>query len=157
MFDRLLFVLFNIHPKPLAHTRSVEVHGDLYTIHSQNPIIITEKESGYIQIKSFGKMAIYCGEMLHVSVRKNTSLVTIGWAKGKSQIFEVRKNVKEINRQTNTNSSGSSYVPPYDNTASNDNHHTNRYFCSSENSSSDCASSDSGGSDGGGGDGGGGD
>ncbi|MEQ4675586.1 hypothetical protein ABN063_13550 [Providencia vermicola] len=153
MFDRLFFVLFNIKPKPLAHIRTVEVYDETYVIHSQNPVIITEKDSGYIQIKSFGKMFIYCGKMLHVSVRKNTSSVTIGWAKGKSQIFEVRKNVKDTAKQTNSSHSNSSYVPPYyDHSSNDDNHRTSSSFCSNDNSSSDCSSSDSGGGDGGGGD-----
>lgn len=153
MFDRLLFVLFNIQPKPLAHIRTVEVYDETYVIHSQNPVIITEKDSGYIQIKSFGKMFIYCGKMLHVSVRKNTSSVTIGWTKGKSQIFEVRKNVKDTAKQTNSSHSNSSYVPPYyDHSSNDDNHRTSSSFCSNDNSSSDCSSSDSGGGDGGGGD-----
>ncbi len=111
MFDRLLFVLFNIQPKPLAYTRTVNVHGDCYTIHSQKPVTITEKDSGYIQIKALGKMHIFCGEMLHISVKKNTTLVTIGWSKGKSQIFEVRKNVKETAYRVNSNNSSSSCPP----------------------------------------------
>ncbi|HFF8523499.1 TPA: hypothetical protein ACGEYH_002237 [Providencia rettgeri] len=153
MFDRLFFVLFNIKPKPLAHIRTVEVYDETYVIHSQNPVIITEKDSGYIQIKSFGKMFIYCGKMLHVSVRKNTSSVTIGWAKGKSQIFEVRKNVKDTPKQTNSSHSNSSYVTPYyGSSSSDDNPRSNSHFCSTDSSSSDCSSSDSGGGDGGGGD-----
>ncbi|HEC8330031.1 TPA: hypothetical protein RG647_RS16915 [Providencia rettgeri] len=155
MFDRLFFVLFNIKPKPLAHIRTVEVYDETYVIHSQNPVIITEKDSGYIQIKSFGKMFIYCGKMLHVSVRKNTSSVTIGWAKGKSQIFEVRKNVKDTTKQTNSSHSNSSYVPSnygYGSSSSDDNPRSNSHFCSTDSSSSDCSSSDSGGGDGGGGD-----
>ncbi|HGV3502972.1 TPA: hypothetical protein ACLLFU_002531 [Providencia stuartii] len=153
MFDGLFFVLFNIKPKPLAHIRTVEVYDETYVIHSQNPVIITEKDSGYIQIKSFGKMFIYCGKMLHVSVRKNTSSVTIGWAKGKSQIFEVRKNVKDTPKQTNSSHSNSSYVPPYyGSSPSDDNPRSNSHFCSTDSSSSDCSSSDSGGGDGGGGD-----
>ena len=151
MLDRLFFVLFNIHPKPLAHIRTVNVHGDNYVIHSQNPVIITEKDSGYIQIKSIGKMYILCGKMLHVTVKKNTSLVTIGWAKGKSQIFEVCKNVKDSTKKINSSHSNSSYVPPYyDNSSNDDNHRTSSSFCSNDNSSSDCSSSDSGGGDGGG-------
>lgn len=153
MLDRLFFVLFNIHPKPLAHIHTVNVHGDNYVIHSQNPVIITEKDSGYIQIKSVGKMYIFCGKMLHVTVKKNTSLVTIGWAKGKSQIFEVCKNVKDTTKKINSSHSNSSYVPPYyDNSSNDDNHRTSSSFCSNDNSSSDCSSSDSGGGDGGGGD-----
>lgn len=153
MLNRLFFVLFNIHPKPLAHIRTVNVHGDNYVIHSQNPVIITEKDSGYIQIKSVGKMYIFCGKMLHVAVKKNTSLVTIGWAKGKSQIFEVCKNVKDTTKKINSSHSNSSYVPPYyDNSSNDDNHRTSSSFCSNDNSSSDCSSSDSGGGDGGGGD-----
>ncbi|SUC30841.1 Uncharacterised protein [Providencia rettgeri] len=54
MFDRLLFALFNIQPKPLAYTRTIDVYGDRYTIHSQKPVTITEKDSGYIQIKALG-------------------------------------------------------------------------------------------------------
>ncbi|EPL9568659.1 hypothetical protein MMK73_000707 [Providencia rettgeri] len=146
MLDRLFFVLFNVQPKPLAHTCTVDVHGDNYVIHSQHPVIITEKDSGFIQIKSFGKMHIFCGKMLHVSVKKNTSLVTIGWAKGKSQIFEVRKNVKNITKKANSNHSNSNYAPPYyDNSSNDDNHRTSSNFCSAESSSSDCSSSDSGG------------
>lgn len=153
MLDRLFFVLFNIHPKPLAYIRTVNVHGDNYVIHSQNPVIIAEKDSGYIQIKSVGKMYIFCGKMLHVTVKKNTSLVTIGWAKGKSQIFEVCKNVKDTTKKINSSHSNSSYVPPYyDNSSNDDNHRTSSSFCSNDNSSSDCSSSDSGGGDGGGGD-----
>lgn len=153
MLDRLLFVLFNLHPKPLTHIRTVDIHGDSYVIHSQNPVIITEKDSGYIQIQSFGKMHIFCGNMLHVSVRKNTSLVTIGWIKEKSQILEVRKNVKGTARQASSNNPHSNYTPAYyDNTSNDDNHRTSSHFCSNDNSSSDCSSSDSGGGDGGGGD-----
>ncbi|WP_275074622.1 hypothetical protein [Providencia rettgeri] len=153
MFDRLFFVLFNLHPKPLAHIRTVDVHGDNYVIHSQNPVIITEKDSGYIQIKSFGKMHIFCEKMLHVSVKKNTSLVNIGWAKGKSQIFEVRKNVKDTTQKAHASHSNSNYAPSYyDHSSNNDNHRTSSSFCSNDNSSSDCSSSDSGGGDGGGGD-----
>ncbi|MEX6211569.1 hypothetical protein AB6G58_19375 [Providencia huaxiensis] len=96
MFDRLLFVLFNIQPKPLAYTVTIDIHGDRYTIHSQKPVTITEKDSGYIQIKALGKMHIFCGKMLHISVKKNTTLVTIGWSKGKSQIFEVKKTTKTL-------------------------------------------------------------
>lgn len=49
--------------------------------------------------------------MLLISVKKNTTLVTIGWAKDKSQIFEVRKNVKETAYRVNSNNSSSSYTP----------------------------------------------
>lgn len=62
MFDRLFFVLFNIQPKPLAYTRTIDVYGDRYTIHSQKPVTITEKDSGYIQIKALGKMHIFLWE-----------------------------------------------------------------------------------------------
>lgn len=153
MFDRLLFVLFNIHPKPLPYTRTVDIYGDCYAIHSQHPVEITEKESGYIQIKSFGRMYLYCGKMLHLSVRKNATLVTIGWIKGKSQIFEVRKNYQETTRQMHGDSSHSAYLPPsYTDTTHHDTPRSSSAFCSSDNSSSDCSSSDSGGGDGGGGD-----
>ncbi|RFT10929.1 hypothetical protein DYB39_08090 [Providencia rettgeri] len=153
MFDRLLFALFNIQPKPLAYTRTIDVYGDRYTIHSQKPVTITEKDSGYIQIKALGKMHIFYGEMLHISVKKNTTLVTIGWSKGKSQIFEVRKNVKETAYRVNSNNSSSSYTPPYyDSASSDDNHRSSSHYCSNDNSSSDCSPSDSGGGDGGGSD-----
>ncbi|MEX9887784.1 hypothetical protein AB7W89_17020 [Providencia rettgeri] len=153
MFDRLFFVLFNIQPKPLAYTRTIDVYGDRYTIHSQKPVTITEKDSGYIQIKALGKMHIFCGKILHISVKKNITLVTIGWSKGKSRIFEVRKNVKETACRVNSNNASSSYTPPYYDSASSDNNHrSSNHYCSNDNSSSDCSSSDSGGGDGGGSD-----
>ncbi|WP_333986962.1 hypothetical protein [Providencia huaxiensis] len=153
MFNRLLFVLFNIQPKPLAYTRTIDVHGDRYTIHSQKPVTITEKDSGYIQIKALGKMHVFCGKMLHISVKKNVTLVTIGWSKGKSQIFEVHKNVKEAAYRMNSKSSSSSYTSPYyDSSSSDNNHRSSNHYCSNDNSSSDCSSSDSGGGDGGGSD-----
>lgn len=155
MLDRLLFVLFNIHPKPLPYSRTIDILGDRYAVHSQHPVEITEKESGYIQIKSFGRMYLYCGKMLHLSVRKNTTLITIGWVKDKSQIFEVRKNYQEASQRAHSASYNSGYVPTsYADTSHHDTPRSSRVFCSSDNSSSDCSSSFSGG-DGGGGDGGG--
>ncbi|EMA4781082.1 hypothetical protein U3C50_000776 [Providencia rettgeri] len=148
MFDRLLFVLFNIQPKPLAYTVTIDIHGDRYTIHSQKPVTITEKDSGYIQIKALGKMHIFCGKMLHISVKKNTTLVTIGWSKGKSQIFEVKKNYQDIASHRTSSSSNTRYVPPvYESTTSDNSHRASNHFCSNDNSSTDCSSSDSGGSD----------
>lgn len=153
MFDRLLFVLFKIHPKPLPYSRTVEIHDDSYVIHSQYPVEITEKESEYRQIKSFGRMYLYCGKMLHLSVRKNTTLVTIGWMKGKSHIFEIRKNYQEATRRSHSGSSYSANTPTsYTDATHQDIPHSSRAFCSSDNSSSDCSSSDSGGGDGGSGD-----
>ncbi|HGN1705597.1 TPA: hypothetical protein ACKRTE_001444 [Providencia rettgeri] len=153
MLDRLLFVLFNIHPKPLPYSRTIDILGDRYAVHSQHPVEIIEKESGYIQIKSFGRMYLYCGKMLHLSVRKNTTLITIGWAKDKSQIFEVRKNLQKTAQQTQSDSSHSIYIPTgYADTSHHDSPRSSSAFCSSDNSNADCSSSDSGGGDGGGGD-----